>query len=125
MPTISFSKDSITMNGQMFIKEIKNEIIYNLLEKISTKNNNLFIINKDSFKRGLFTNDISNFLEELKPYYHKKKQFYLERKMTYNFFVTILRQFCNYKKIPYTSEIKYDKSKYEIVYTINFVEDEQ
>jgi hypothetical protein len=45
--------------------------------------------------------------------------------MTYNFFVTILRQFCNYKKIPYTSEIKYDKSKYKIVYTINFVEDEK
>jgi hypothetical protein len=113
------------MNGQIFIKKIKNEIIYNILEKICTKNNNLFIVNKDSFKRGLFTNDISNFLEELKPYYHKKKQFYLERKMTYNFFVTILRQFCNFKKIPYTSEIKYDKSKYEIVYNIIFVEDEQ
>jgi hypothetical protein len=44
----------------------------------------------------------------------------LERKMNYNSFVTILRQICNFNKIIYTSQIKYDKSKYDIIYHIFF-----
>ena len=43
---------------------------------------------------------------------------YLDKKLTYNSFTTILRQICNYNKITYTSQIKYDKSSYEITYYI-------
>ena len=59
-------------------------------------------------------------IEECKPYYHLSKRKYLEKKVTYNSFTTVLRQICNYNKIIYTSQIKYDKSKYEIVYYIYF-----
>ena len=73
-----------------------------------------------SFKKGIFTEEINIFLEECKPYYHLSKRKYLEKKATYNSFTTVLRQICNYNKIIYTSQIKYDKSKYEIVYYIYF-----
>ena len=39
-------------------------------------------------------------------------------KLTYNSFTTIIRQICKYNQITYTSQIKYDKSTYEIVYYI-------
>ena len=63
-------------------------------------------------------NKIPEFLEMCKPYYHISKRKYLERKMSYNNFTTIIRQICNFNKIMYTSQIKYDKSNYNIVYYI-------
>ena len=38
--------------------------------------------------------------------------------MNYKNFVTIIRQICKYHHIPFTSNIKYSKSKYEIKYFI-------
>ncbi len=40
----------------------------------------------------MFNDVISKFIEECKPYYHVSKRKYLERKLTYNSFVTIIRQ---------------------------------
>jgi glycosyltransferase involved in cell wall biosynthesis len=58
------------------------------------------------------------FIEECRPYYHLSKKKYLDTKTTYNSFTTILRQICNFNKIKYVSQIKYDKSKYNIIYYI-------
>jgi len=60
------------------------------------------------------------FCETIKNYYHLSKQFYLERKMTYNSFTTILRQICKNNNIMFTSQIKYNESKYNIDYLIYF-----
>ena len=38
--------------------------------------------------------------------------------MTYKNLITIIRQICKYNNIPFTSDIKYSKSKYEITYFI-------
>ena len=38
--------------------------------------------------------------------------------MIYKNFVTIIRQICKYHHIPFTSSIKYNKSKYDIYYFI-------
>ena len=40
--------------------------------------------------------------------------------MNYKNFVTILRQICKFHHIPFTSTIKYDKSAYDISYSIFF-----
>ena len=68
----------------------------------------------------MFSEDIINFFELCKPYYHISKQKYVEKKITYNSFVTVLRQICNHNKIIYTSQIKYDKSNYTIIYYVYF-----
>ena len=103
---------------QIFKTPVPSELLFELLEKTCTKSQHFYIFDKNSYKKGIFTESISTFLANCKPYYFLSKQKYIERKVTYNSFTTIIRQICNYHKITYTSEIKYDKSSYNIVYYI-------
>ena len=48
--------------------------------------------------------------------------YYLVRKMSFNRFLTILRQLCNFNGIVYKNEVKYSNSRYDIQYTIYFNE---
>ena len=106
------------MSKQIFKNQIPNEILFQLLDSISLKNEKHYIFNIESFKRGIFKEIIQKFIEDCTSYYHLSKQKYLERKLSYNSFTTILRQICNFNKITYTSKIKYDKSTYAIEYYI-------
>jgi hypothetical protein len=106
------------MSTQIFKKDIPNEIVFGLLENICMKNDKHYILNVDSFKKGVFNESIQKFFEDCKPYYHNSKKKYLEKKLTYNSFVTVVRQICNYNKLTYISQIKYTKSSYDIVYII-------
>jgi hypothetical protein len=108
------------MSTQIFKKNVPTESLYSLLDDICLKNDKYYILNNNSYKKGIFNNSITNFIEECKPYYHISKQKYLERKVTYNSFTTILRQICKFNKITHTSQIKYDKSTYDIIYYIYF-----
>lgn len=108
------------MSTQIFKKKIDTKILYDLLDKIAFKNEKCYMINNESFKKGVFQEDILNFMEECKEYYHLSKQKYLERKLTYNSFTTVLRQICKYNKITYTTQIKYDSSTYSIIYFVYF-----
>ena len=106
------------MSSQIFKTSIPNNIFLNFLEDIALKNNNKYIINTICYKKGIYNGTIEKFIELCKPYYYLSKRKYLERKLTYSSFITIIRQICNYNKITYTSQIKYDKSTYEIIYYI-------
>ena len=109
------------MTSQIFKKEMDNSIIFNLLNKLCEKTNTYYTFNNSSYKKGTFFGDVIQlFLKEIKAYYHNSKQKYLEKKLSYNTFVTIMRQICNFNKITYTSQIKYDKSFYNIDYYIYF-----
>ena len=76
--------------------------------------------NLDTILKGIYNTFIEDFIQVCLPYYHISKRKYLERKLTYNSFVTIIRQICNFNNITYTSQIKYNKSTYDIVYYIYF-----
>jgi hypothetical protein len=108
------------MTSQIFKTPIPNDIFINFLQDIAIKNNNnnKYIINTICYKKGMYNGIIEKFIELCKPYYYLSKRKYLERKLTYSSFITIIRQICNYNKITYTSQIKYDKSNYEIIYYI-------
>jgi hypothetical protein len=108
------------MSIQIFKKAIPNELFLNLLDHIATKNEKHYYVDLNAYKKGMFTNKIPEFLEICKPYYHISKRKYLERKMSYNNFTTVIRQICNFNKMMYTSQIKYDKSDYNIVYYIYY-----
>jgi hypothetical protein len=108
------------MTSQIFKNKIPNELLITLLSDISVKTENYFVFNNNSYKKGIFNDTIPLFLENCKPYYHISKRKYLERKINYNSFITILRQICNFNNITYTSQIKYDKSNYDIIYYIYF-----
>lgn len=106
------------MPTQTFKQDVPNELLFNLLDKICLKNEKHYTFNNVSFKKGIYDNLISAFVESCKPYYHSSKQYYLERKPTYRNFTNIIRQICNCNKITYTSQIKYDSSTYDIIYYI-------
>ena len=52
------------------------------------------------------------------PFYHKAKKFYLERKVDYKRFLTIVRQICNANGIPFNYQNHFEKSTYDIIYKI-------
>ena len=106
------------MSNQIFKNKIPTELLFNLLNNICLKNEKHYTLNLNSFKKGVFNGTIQTFLNECKSYYHNSKHKYLDKKLTYNSFTTVLRQICNFNKIVYTSQIKYDKSKYDIIYFI-------
>jgi hypothetical protein len=108
------------MSSQIFKRAVPNALLFSLLHTNCIKNDNYYIVNKNAYRKGLFNETIPAFLEECKPFYHNSKQIYLERKMAYNNFTTILRQICKHNKITHTSQIKYDKSDYDIIYYVYF-----
>lgn len=108
------------MSLQTFKTLIPKEMFFAFLDQICMKNEKHYILDHISFKRGIFNGIIQVFFEECKPYYHNSKRKYIERKLTYTAFTTVIRQICNSNNITYTSQIKYDKSKYDIVYIIYF-----
>lgn len=108
------------MKSQIFKNTIPNEILFTFLNKICIKYSNYYLFDKCAYKKGLLNNFILLFIDECKPYYHLSKQTYLDKTLSFNSLVTIIRQICKQNKINYTSKIKYDKSDYEIVHYIYF-----
>jgi hypothetical protein len=62
-----------------------------------------------------------DFLKQIIDYYHASKQFYIERKFTYNSFTNIVRQICKSNGITFTSQIKYNESQYNIDYFVYYI----
>jgi hypothetical protein len=108
------------MSSQIFKNPIPKSLLSKLLDDIAVKTDKCYVVNNNSYKKGMFNELIIHFIEECKPYYHLSKRKYLERKPTYNSFTTIIRQICNFNQITYTSQIKYDKSSYDILYYIYY-----
>ena len=106
------------MTSQIFKNNISPDILITLFQNIAIKTEKCYIINKNVYKKGLFTEHINKFFEDCKPYYYISKRKYLDPPITYNSFVTIIRQICNLNNIKYTTKIKYDKSNYDIIYSI-------
>jgi hypothetical protein len=109
------------MSSQIFKNPIPNQLLIKLLDDIAVKSEKCYVLNNNSYKKGIFNDVINNFINECKSYYHLSKRKYLDRKLTYNSFITIIRQICNFNNITYTSQIKYDKSTYDIIYYIYFI----
>jgi hypothetical protein len=108
------------MSKQIFKKAVPRELLYDLLEKICLKTDKYYLFDMNAFRKLHFHNYHTDFFEILKEYYHSGKHFYLERKLTYNGFTTIMRQICKGNNIMFTSQIKYNESKYNIDFFIYY-----
>jgi hypothetical protein len=109
------------MKSQLFKSEVPIHLLQEILANISERNENgEYVVNMESFKKGMYLNLIAPFFQTLIPYYFDSKKKYVEKpNIIYNSFTTVLRQLCNFHHIAYTSEIKYYKSNYTIVYKIH------
>ena len=108
------------MSTQIFKKLIPKELLVSLLEKICVKNEKYYYFDMNAYRKMLYYEYNNEFCDSIRDYYHIGKRFYVDRKISYNVFTTILRQICNSNNIMYTSQIKYNESKYNIVYFIYF-----
>ncbi len=107
------------MGTQLFKTNVPIEILLNFLKLIAEDKENHFLLTKILYKQAEYNNQITDFIESLKPYYYKSKLYYIERKLDYVKFMTIIRQLCNVNNVVYTTKIVYNNSNYEIEYYIN------
>jgi len=108
------------MSSQIFRKIVPKEILFDLLEKVCIKTDKYYLIDMNSYKKLIFYGYNIDFCNGLKEYYNLSKLFYLERKLSYNSFTNIVRQICKVNNIMFTSQIKYNESKYNIDFFIYF-----
>lgn len=109
------------LKSQIFKKHIPLTIFFTFLNSIYfEKKKSTITINKTSFKKAQLNNCLSEFLNTIEPYYYKSKQYYVQRKLDFYKFMTIIRQICKHNEIPIRSKIKYDKSSYEFNYFIDY-----
>jgi hypothetical protein len=106
------------MSTQIFKSQVPRYVLFEFLEKCSVKKDKCYVFSKASFKKAIFLNIVEPLYVKLDKYYFISKKIYLNRKRTYKNFNTVLRQVCKNIHVPFSSEIKYDKSTYEIIYTI-------
>lgn len=108
------------MPNQIFKNDFPKELLFELLDKICLKTEKYYLIDQNAYKKMLFHNYHNEFCETLKSYYHYGKHFYLTRQMNYKSFTNIIRQICNNSSIMFTSQMKYNESKYNIIFYIFF-----
>ena len=108
------------MISQIFKYPVPNEILFNLLDKICLKTDSYYLVDMNAYRKMIFHNYNEVFCNELKEYYYVGKLFYITRKMTYKSFTNIVRQICKINTILFTSQMKYNESKYNIDYLIYY-----
>ena len=110
------------MSSQIFKEDFDILPIVEYLKDIcnhTVEDQNICIeVTNESYNKSKLNNSIYDFLNYIKEYYYESKLNYVERKLTYNRYITILRQICKFKGLIYKSDIKYNKSNYTIVYYI-------
>lgn len=108
------------MSTQIFKNFVPKSLLFELMDKICLKTDKYYLFDMNAYKKIIFYSLHTEFYTALKQYYHLGKQFYIDRKITYNCFTTIIRQICKASNIMFASQIKYNESKYNIDYFIYF-----
>ena len=103
---------------QIFKTMPSKEGFINFIKTHTNKERNYYKITNDVYKQMMFKQVITPFLETVRPHYQLSKLFYINRKMTYSRFITIIRHICKMVDITYTSKMKYSNSSYRIDYYI-------
>jgi len=111
------------MDSQIF-KYLPDPCLFKaLLDNICDLENTRYIINNASFKKGMMFGHISEYCLNMENNYYESKKFYILRKMTFKYFITVVRLMCRVHDIGYETHTKYNKSTYEIVYLLDAFND--
>ena len=106
------------MNG-IFTKKIPIEMLYIFFDKIGIKKDKHYVFNYNCFRVMIYHNYNEEFIQSLLEYYTPSKLYYLTRPITYNSFVTIIRQICKINNVEFKTKILYQHSIYNIEYYIS------
>ncbi len=108
------------MSSQLFKNDVPQKLLFDLLDKICLKTDKYYLIDMNAYRKMIFNEYNIEFCETLKDFYHYGKHFYLTRSMTYKSFTNIIRQICKNASIMHTSQMKYNESKYNIIYYVYY-----
>ena len=106
------------MNSQIFKKQVPPSILWDLLAKVCAEQSKYFLLSPISFKQAEYHSILTDFCASLEEYYHVSKKHYVNRKLNYSKFTTLIRQICNVNQVSFTSKIVYNRSTYDILYYI-------
>lgn len=106
------------MATQVFRKLVPKSYLFGILDKVCFKTDTYYLVDYNSYRVFTHKNLRDDFVTELDNYYHSSKCFYINRKMTYNSYINIIRQICKTNKIQYEPQVKYNKSKYCIEFVV-------
>lgn len=112
------SKSSSSSSSQIFCKNVDFELVEPLLKKICDQLEGAYILDETAFSRLMYHNYADNFIAVIRPYYYTSKLFYVDRKLTFKSFSTIVRQICKASGKIISSKIKYFHSSPLTVITI-------
>ena len=107
-------------NNQLFKQKVDNKILFDLLDGIALKSDKCYVLDQNAYKKMLYHNLHEDFYKSLTDCYYTSKRFYLTRKICYKSFTNVVRQICKHNNIMFNSSIKYNESKYNIVFYIYF-----
>ena len=100
------------------------DILRNFLILNCIYEKNYYIINNEIFKKYKLNNQLKDFIENIREYYINSKKYFLDRDISFNILLTIIRQICRYLKIEYIKKIIYNNNNYNIQYSIYLIHEE-
>lgn len=112
-------KGNIRMSHQLFKSNVPLKCLFDFLDKICSTGLDYYIIDENVYKKMLFNEYDKGFLAEILPYYHKSKQYFVTRELTYTSFANLIRQICNSNDYEIIGKKQYNHSTYSIRYIIN------
>ena len=107
-------------NNQLFKTPVENNFVFDLLDKICQKTDKFYVIDQNAFRKMLFHKYEEDFCNTLMNHYYSSKHIYITRKLTYKTFTNIIRQICKHNNILFNSDIRYNDSRYTIVFYIYY-----
>lgn len=108
------------MTKQIFRCAVPIKILFDVLDEVCLKTDKYYLIDMNAYKKYIYNDIHTRFIETIRDYYHASKQFYVTRKVTYNSFTNMIRQICKVNNVMFTSNIRYNESKYNINYLIYY-----
>ena len=107
------------MSKQIFRRTVPLNVLTDLLEEICLITDKYYLVDYNAYKKFIYDREkMETFLKSIHDYYQISKRHYVTREITYNNFLTIVRQITRSHNIEYTSQIRYNESNYNIVYFI-------
>ena len=106
---------------QIFKMPVPFEVLETMvLQRHCVQTDKSYTFDMNAFRKFVFhAEEKAAFLAAILPHYHRSKQFYVTRKLTYNSVVNILRQICKTNGVVFSKKLCYNHSKYTIVYYVH------
>ncbi len=120
MYTVYIQPAMTSLQSQLFCKKVSFDLIEPYLQKICTRctDTGAYILDETAFSLLMFHGMDTDFINTMRPYYHNSKLNYVDRKLTFKSFSTIVRQICKATGKNISSKIKYFHSAPLTVITI-------